>query len=382
MYWFLVAPETPDGPVSDGYPCPGEQVHRGNDYTITVTITPISCENYILAKPVGYVETEPVDCNDPLGYVDTYNSGCDAATPPGPTLTLNFDATNAWRSRSFAVLDPNTPSSPPKKDYDWYQFQITGGNKRFKVYLYADFPATWEIWTPNQCANQAGLIEGVEVPRCNDAGVYTRRCYTIGTYWLRVYPTNAAQCGKYYYLALTEPGSCSLCSFSPSGSNLDDPCDDVNDYDTNPGCDDPNAPPPHFMPFVCAGTYWGYIYAGQYGTGLPYYDADWFTITQTNATNRRIKLTVTAEFLAHVEVYLSCADYAAGNAVAGLDAVTPLAVGTACPNVILTATTDAPQGTIMYGRLTCVDQFGNLMVKYYPCAKGNNRWKIVTACIV
>ncbi len=379
-YIFLVAPEDATNAIWYGYPCPIGGVDFGNDYRITMTVTGIQCENEILAKTVSHTENES-NCADPVNYVDTYNSGCDAE-PPGPTLTLNFDAANAWRGQTFSVIsDPNDPAAPLKKDYDWYAFTTTtSGNRRFKVYLYADFPATWEIWTPNQCTNNAGLIEGVEVPQCNDVGVYTRRCYAAGTYWLRVYSTTTAQCGKYYYLALTEAGSCSMCSFAPSGSNLDDPCDDVNDYDTNAGCDDPNAPPPHYMSFVCGGTYWGTIYAGLV-TGAPYYDPEWLTITQTNTTNRRLKLTVTAEFLAQVEVYLSCADYNSGNVVPGLFGVTPLVVGTACPNVILTATTGVPTGTVFYGRITCVDQFANLMIKYYPCAKGNNRWKVVTACI-
>ncbi len=375
-YWFLVQPQDdPNAAILYGYPC-----GTGNDYQVTMTVTPKTCENEILAKAHANTENES-NCADPPAYVDTYNSGCDAATPPGPVLTLNFDAVNAWQSRSFAVTDPNNPTGPLKKDYDWYTFNVAGGNRRFKVYLYADFPVTWEIWTPNQCTNNAGLIEGVEVPLCNDAGVYTRRCYTPGTYWLRVYPSGYAPCGRYYYLALTEAGGCSLCNFVPAGSNLDDPCDDVNDYDTNAGCDDPNAPPPHYMPFVCGQTYWGTIYAGLI-TGAPYYDPEWFTLTQTNTSNRKLRLTVTAEFLAHIEVYLSCTDYNNDNPIAGLDGITQLVVGTTCPNTVLTQTTGSAPGTVYYGRLTCVDQFGNVMTKYYPCAKGNNRWKVVTACIL
>jgi len=373
-YWFLVAPENANGPILYGYPCPMGTTDLGNDYTLTMTVTGVQCETEILAKPVAHIEAES-NCADPLNYVDTYNSGCDAATPPGPVQLLAFDAANAWRGQTFGVMDPN---SVLHRDYDWYSLTVTA-NRRFKVYLYSDFPSTWELWPANNCA--AGPIEGVDVPPCNDAGVFTRRCYPAGTYWLRVYSTGGAQCGNYYYLALTEAGACSLCNFAPGGSDLDDPCDDVNDYDTNAGCDDPNAPPPHFMAFNCAATYWGRIYAGLI-TGEPYYDPDWFTITNTNTNNRRLRLTVTTEFLAQVEVYLSCTDYNAGNPVAGLFGVTPLLVGTACPNTTLTATTGAAPGTVFYGRLTCIDQFGNLMTEYYPCAKGNNRWKIVTACIV
>jgi hypothetical protein len=378
-YLFVVSPEDAAGAIWSGYPCPMGGVDLGNDYQITFTIPALCCENEILAKPVGHTENEPVDCNNPLAYDDMYNSGCDGSFSVGPTLPLSFDTGNAWGSRTFAVLDPNNPGEL-KKDYDWYQFTLAA-NRRFKVYLYAPGPMTWEIWPADNCV--AGAIEGVDVPQCYDAGVYTRQCYTSGTYWLRVYPAGATtwSCGAYYYLALTEAGSCVVCTFSPSGLNYDDPCDDVNQYDTNAGCDNPSGLPPHYMPFVCGGTYWGKIYAGLQN-GAPSHDPDWFTLTQTNTTNRRLKLIVTAEFLAQIEVYLSCADYDSGNVVTGLFGVTPLAVGTACPNIILTATTGAPQGTVFYGRITCVDQFGNLMTKYYPCAKGNNRWKIVTACII
>jgi hypothetical protein len=371
FYWFLVVPEDTDGGIFYGYPCPIGGVDLGTDYLITMTVTGLSCENEVLAKTVANIENEPVDCNNPLAYVDTYNGGCDH-TPVGPVLPLSFDVGNAWRARTFAVIsDPNTPL---KKDYDWYSFTLAA-NRRFNVYLYADFPAT--------CLY--GPIEGLEVPLCLDAGVFTTHCYTAGTYWLRVYPTSVAKCGRYYYLALTEGGACMPCNFSVSGTNLDDECDDINNYDTNAGCDDPNAPPPHFMTFHCGETHWGRIYAGLI-SGAPYYDPDWFQITQTHTADRRVKLTVTAEFLAHVEVYLSCANYDNANPMAGLDGITPLAVGTACPNMILTSTDSFPQGTTVYGRITAVDQFGNLLTNYYPCAKAPSgagwRWKIAVTCIV
>jgi hypothetical protein len=376
-YWFLVAPEEASGPVFYGYPCPLGAADLGNDYQVTLTVTAFTCASEILAAPYAYVEA-PADPPCPAsGYVDTYNSGCDQA-PTGPVLPLPFSTPNGWLGRSGTWLtDPNEPTGL-SKDYDWYQFTLTA-NRRFKVLLYADFPATWEIWKPDDCAY--GPIEGLDVPPCFNSGVYTVRCYLPGTYWLRVYPTNVAACGQYYYLALTEAGACSLCNFSCTGTDLDDPCNDELDYDTNAGCDDPNGPPPHFMTFNCGATYCGRIYAGLV-SGAPYYDPDWFQITQTNATDRRLRLTVTAEFLAHVEVYLSCADYDSGNPLPGLDAITPLTLGTACPAVTLTSVNSYPQGTVAYGRITCVDQFGNLLTKYYPCAKGNNRWKVVTACIV
>jgi len=217
------------------------------------------CEAAILAKPHGNSEPNDPPC-PATWYVDTYNSGCDK-TPPGPmqTILLNptgspIDPNTAWRGRSGTwFTDPNDPATL-KKDYDWYEFTLTA-SRRFKVYLYADFTATWEIWKQNDCAY--GPIEGLEVPACHDAGVFTVRCYTAGTCWLRVFPTGYTSCGRYYYLGLTEAGSCSVCSFSCTGMDSDDPCDDLTHYDTNAGCDDPNAPPPHFMAFNCGGTYCG-----------------------------------------------------------------------------------------------------------------------------
>nr|HPM85050.1 hypothetical protein [Candidatus Anammoximicrobium sp.] len=369
-YWYLVMPEDANGSVWYAYPCPMGSADLGNDYQITFTLTGIQCEAEVMAKP--HSNTEAAEALGP-GYNDLYNSGCDAATPPGPRLTLAFGSANAWLSRSGTWYEGETL----KKDYDWYQITLTA-SQRFKVYLYADFAATWEIWPANNCA--AGPIEGLDVPPCNDSGIYTVRCYAAGTYWLRVYPTALAGIGKYYYLALTENGSCSPCSFSCVGSDLDDPCDDVTDYDTNAGCDDPNGPPPHFMTFACGGTYCGRVYAKEIN-GLGYYDPDWFQITQTNTTARRFRLTVTAEFIAHVEAYATCGDYNAGNPIPGLDAVTTLSLTTQCPNMIASSTNTYPQGTTIYGRITIVDQLGNLATEYYPCANGFNRWRIVSTCV-
>jgi len=390
-YFFLVAPEDAAGPVFYGYPCPMGGADLGNEYQVTMSVTTIWCDAQILAKPHANTEAEPINCANPAGYVDTYNSGCDAASPPGLMLPISFDSANGWVSQTATWFnDPNDPNSL-QKDYDWYKITLTG-NRRFKVYLFANFEATWEIVDPQDpnapgtgCAK--GFTEGLEVPACYDLGVFTRRCYTGSAaspkeYWIRIYPTGRANCGLRYWLALTEPTACNLCTWTCAGSDLDDPCDDVNDYDTNAGCDDPNAPPPHYMTFGCTGTYCGRSYAGQAITGLEYYDPEWFQITNTNTNNRRFKLTVTAEFLAHVEVYLSCGDYDAGNPLGGLAATTPLNGSTACMTLIMTGTDTYPPGTTAYGRITMVDQFGNLLTKYYPCVKGYNRWKVVTACLV
>jgi hypothetical protein len=376
FYWFVVKPEDGSGPVFYGYPCPLGSADLGNDYQITMTVGwGGCCEGQILNKPHAYTE-QPNDPPCPPGtYDDTYNSGCDHA-PTGPTLPLLFDATNAWVSRSGTWQPRADNPTVVAKDYDWYSFTLTA-NRRFKVYLYSSFAATWEIWKQNDCAY--GPIEGLAIPPCYDAGVFTVRCYTIGTYWLRVFPTSYWDCGKYYYLALTEAGSCSPCNFSCTGTDLDDPCDDVTDYDTNAGCDNPEGPPPHFMTFNCGATYCGRAYAAPI-SGVGHYDPDWFQITQTFTTNRRIRLVVTAEFLAHVEVYASCADYNAGTPIPGLDGITPLVVGTACPSMMLMSTGSFAPGTVVYGRITIVDQFGNLLTNYYPCTKGSNRWKLAASC--
>ncbi|MDP1340763.1 hypothetical protein, partial [Klebsiella variicola] len=79
-----------------------------------------------------------------------------------------------------------------------------------------------------------------------------------------------AQCGKEYWLALTEPISCAVCNFACVGTDLDGSCDDIYLDDTNAGCDDPNGTPPHFMSFVANTTYCGRSYAGLQN-GAPYY---------------------------------------------------------------------------------------------------------------
>ena len=406
-YWFYLYPATGDPanetPIWYGYPCPMCGVELGNDYQVTMTVTPKNCENEILALPVGHNEAtlDPNNppCPTPTDWVDTYNSGCDK-TPPGPmqTIALNasgspIDPNTAWRGRSGTwYTDPNDPNTL-QKDYDWYKFTLTQ-SKRFRVLLYADFKAGWEVWDPND-PNAAGVgcakgpAEGLDLGGpCHTVGEWTRRCYLGGTggreYWLRVFPMSRTGCGKVYYLALSDASSCTPCGWSCTSPFplIDDNCDDLTDYDTNAGCDDPNAPPPHFMTFNFGTTYCGRIYAGLQN-GAPYYDPEWFQITQTNAVAKKFKFTLTTEFLAHLEVYASCADYNNGNVLEesgtspGMDVYTALTGTTVCPNVALTSVNNYAQNFTVYGRITCVDQLHNLLTKYYPCAKGYNRWKMI-----
>jgi hypothetical protein len=406
-YWFYLYSATGDPaaetPIFNGYPCPMCGVELGNDYQVTMTVTPKNCENEILLMPVGHIE-DPNNppCPTPTNWVDTYNSGCDAAVPPGPmqTIAINpsggFDPNTAWRGRIGTwYTDPNDPNSL-KHDYDWYKFTLTN-QKRFMVQLYADFKATWEIWDPNDPNGPTGSgcikgpAEGLDLEPCHLAGEWTRRCYYPGgdpnhprEYWLRVFPTSRTGCGKYYYLALRDSSTCSLCGgaagWSCVGQNLDDNCDDQYDTDTNYGCDDPNATP-MFMTFNFGTTYCGRIYAGLQN-GAPYYDPDWFQITQTNALTRKFRFTLTTEFLAHLEIYGSCTDYNSGNPLEpGTNVYTALNGSTVCPNAVLTTTTNYPQGTTVYGRITCVDQLHNLLTKYYPCAKGWNRWRMTPTAV-
>ena len=371
FYWFFLAAEDEDGPIWNGYPCPVGSADFGNDYTITMTVTGPRCPDQVLAKPKSHTEPEDDPPCTPGSYNDTYNSGCDVALPPGPVQPLGVGTTPTWLGRSGTWLtDPNDPASL-QKDFDWYEFTLTQ-NRRFKVYLYADLAATWEIWKSNDC--DFGPIEGLELPVCYDLGVYTIRCYSAGTYWLRVYPTGRAQCGRYYWLALTEPSNCAVCNFACVGTDLDDPCDDLTDYDTNAGCDDPNAPPPGFMSFVANSTYCGRSYGGLQN-GAPYYDPDWFTVTQTVASPRKFQVDIFAEFLVHLECYTSCSNYPT-TPIDGMNFITPLTSG-GCPNGTPKSTELFPQNTVIYCRVTIVDQFGDLLTNYYPCAKGWNRWRLI-----
>jgi hypothetical protein len=347
----------------------------GNDYQVTMTVTVFPCDADPQSKPHCCYESQPDPPCPPGAYDDTYNSGCDAAVPPGPVLTLGFDSANGWIGRSGRWADPNNPNVV-HRDYDWYAFTTTQ-NRRFQVYLLAEFDATWEIWNANDCAY--GPIEGLNVPCAYDAGLWTVRCYAAGTHWLRIHPRGPTNCGEYYYLALVSATSCTPCNFNVSGAvDLDDPCDDLTDYDTNAGCDDPNAPPPHFMAFACGTTYQGRIYAGLQN-GAPYYDPDWFTVTNTYTTNRKFVLTLSAEFQVHLELYTSCAAYDDGEVFG--EAWALAGAGVVCPSATLT-TLSQPPGTVLLGRITCVDQLHNLLTKYYPCAKGWNRWKVRAQCIL
>jgi hypothetical protein len=400
-YWFYMYSAEGDPAnqtdIFTGYPCPMGGVDLGTDYQVTMTVTPRNCETEILALPAAHVEAvDNPPCPTPGTWVDTYNSGCDA-TPTGPMLTIGVnpsgspvDPNTAWRSKSGTwFTDPNDANTL-QKDYDWYKFTLTQ-SKRFRVLLYADFTATWEIWDPND-PNAAGVgcakgpAEGLNIGEpCHTTGEWTRRCYQGATagreYWLRVFPSSRAACGKLYYLALTEATTCLLCSWSCSGQTLDDACDDVNDYDTNAGCDDPNAPPPHFMTFNFATTYCGRIYAGLFN-GAPYYDPEWFQITQTNAATRKFRFALTTEFVARLEIYGSCTDYNNGALLEpGTDVYTALSGGATCLTYTLTTLNNYPQGKVVYGRITCVDQLHNLLTKYYPCAKGYNRWKVLPTAV-
>ena len=165
-----------------------------------------------------------------------------------------------------------------------------------------------------------------------------------------------------------------MCNFACVGTDLDGACDDIYLDDTNAGCDDPNGTPPHFMSFVANTTYCGRSYAGLQN-GAPYYDPDWFTVTQTVASPRKFQVDIFAEFRVHLECYTSCDNYPDAP-IAGLDFITPY-VGVACPNGTAKSAALFPQNTVIYCRVTIVDQFGDLLTKYYPCAKGWNRWRLI-----
>jgi len=392
-YWILIAPSAGDGlEIWDGYPC----CIGANEYKFDLTVREISCD--VASKPHANTEAEVGMTNCPLySYTDNYNGGCDSGNP-NLMLNLTLGTGQGWLATSGTWLtDPNDPNSV-MVDYDWYRLTFTS-RSRIKIWAYAQFPITWELWDPNDPNTPAsgcdeGPDEGLDVPPCYNDAVWTVRSYPAGTYWLRVYPDvdsygcypkNNVPCKpdatppwKQYLLEVSQVQTgAPACSWTAAGTNLDDPCDDVNDYDTNAGCDDPNAPPPHFMAFTCGATFWGRSYADPQNC-LGYFDPEWFTVTLTG-TQKRIRLTLTAEFLAELSLYASCTDYDNDNPIVTL--TTPLSPTTACPNLTLdTGTNYLPAGTY-YGRLIIINQFGDLITEYYPCAKGWNRWKIYVQCL-
>ncbi len=111
FYWFLMIPADANGDaIWYDYPCPVGSADFGNDYTVTMTVTGIQCETEVLAKPKSNTEQANDPPCPPEGYNDTYNSGCDAASPPGPRLALGVGTTPTWQGRSGSWLADRTSS--------------------------------------------------------------------------------------------------------------------------------------------------------------------------------------------------------------------------------------------------------------------------------
>ena len=392
-YWFLVMPQV-DPTFAEGlffgYPCAGGNTQH--NYKVTMTYTPVpDCPDPCTDPSFSpnLTEAEPVVGPN---YVDTYNSGCDeVVSPPGPTIPIALNLNNDYCSTTGSWLnDPNDPNSR-KFDYDWYAFTTpaTPPNSRWSMYLYGMTPMTWEIWPATTCA---GPIEGAEMPACYTTAVKPAQCYPANTtYWLRVYPSDAtASIGDHYYLAMFSPGSCTVCNINCTGAtDNDNPCDDVNDYDTNFGCNgDPNGTyvPTAFLNYSVGTAYCGRSYAKQAthnGVTAGYYDPDWFKINLTAITNLEIQ--IQAEFPCFVGLYAagtnvsnpSCANYNPGDPKAGT------VLGGTGYKLILTSCSGTnntkldmpalPVG-VYVGVIYSVDPFGGVLTSYYPCDHFNKYW--------
>jgi hypothetical protein len=195
-------------------------------------------------------------------------------------------------------------------------------------------------------------------------------CYQAGTYYLRVYPTGDAPCGTEYYLGLFNTGTCTYPCNVTCATNIDDPCDDVNDFDTNAGCDiDPNSPPA--MNFQTAGSYCGRVYAGLLDGTKNYYDPDWFTV-RTPAGKTRVQLTINADFAYAVELYANCAAYDANTPLNEIRSTTGSPPYEAACQTKIMITQNLTALTTYYGVIYPIDHLGDIASFYWPCSFDNN----------
>jgi len=389
-YWFLVAPTDANGAIWYGYPCAGGNTLHNYKVTFTATaqVCPNACTNPAFV-PNLFEATELC----PNAGVDTLNGGCDSGAPYH-TLPLTID-NNAVHVGDYCghtggwFTDPNDPNTF-HRDYDWYEFTIDPAGaayQRWYINLYASASMTWEIWPANNCA--AGAIEGLDMPPCYEGAVQPAQAYPKGvTYWLRVYPTDTTvNCQDPYYLNMYNAGTANVCTPSCGGvSNPDNPCDDVNDYDTNEGCNGDSGGvvhPTHFLSYAVGTMYCGQTYAKIFPNGNGYYDPDWFKFTWVSG-NIRVKVWNT--FPAFVAIWSAGTD--PNNPCANVNKTNPpksyqdsavkwanfvtTCNGTASSNLNFTA---LPAGNYV-GAIWPIDFFGNVLTAYYPCGSGRNEYKI------
>jgi hypothetical protein len=304
-YWWLVLPYY--GAPFDVYPC---ALNR-NDYRITITTTELHCDPCLQTDPQ---EGEPA-CGP--GYVDTFNSGCDAGS--GFPVQPAVDANTWYCGKSGTWTDPNGNA---QVDYDWWKIVLTGTvKKRLLIQVQSAFNMRWELYSvPGSNCTSKLRLDYYEFDACkSNLAIYTTCLQPSNSvYYMRIVPTSAVSCTqwntyRFQWSRVTEAPACTTCGVICT-SSPDDVCQsDPNGPETNAGCNapDPNNPA-NYMYFTAGNNTYGATYCGRLSTftggdGTPRADLDWFRFTLPTGRTK-VVIRGKAMFRMSINITPSCAD--------------------------------------------------------------------------
>jgi len=105
---------------------------------------------------------------------------------------------------------PCAHEAVPTPDTDWWEFEVLTAHEKARVFVYSEFPFTWEIYS-----QAAGcFVPPMERHRghpCNSVSIPTR-CLPKGWYWVRILPDPGVACGKEYAIGIEEFRVCQPCA--------------------------------------------------------------------------------------------------------------------------------------------------------------------------
>ncbi len=250
----------------------------GDEFAIEMfaTLESVTCAGCPIG---GTPEGEPTCAAE---YVDTFNAGCNAATPVFTTITPG--TTICGQTGTYTVGTANT------RDTDWYQITVASAADLI-VEVAASFPSTTLI-VPAVCPVASILASGSDT-RCPGSSYEVIATVAAGDYYIIVLPTvfTDIPCGSAsrYWMAVTTdvpstptptPTSCASCP--PGGTAENEPlCGPEYDDTYNGGC---NSTVPVFQTITNGQTICGEAGTFTFGTDN-YRDTDWFEFTLTETSD-------------------------------------------------------------------------------------------------
>ncbi|MEW6250667.1 MAG: hypothetical protein AB1716_08455 [Planctomycetota bacterium] len=357
QYWVTLFVSDDAGRIFYGYPCETENV-----YVFRVDAQEINCPALVICETgaFGAPEGEP-ECRP--NYVDTYNGGCDAATPRFQALTCTLPMGGICaKSGTFTRSDPNNPRG---KDSDWYEFMLTQSTK-FTLQIWPEFPLSFQIIRGPTCPGE--IVEEYDFDACTQAPDTITRCLAPGTYWFRFTPTDAGillDCTLNYAFLLRCETPCTPCVVTcPGGSVVEN---EACGEDRNGGC---NSTPNAFEAISCGLTKCGWTWAHDGAR-----DTDWYKLT-TTATQTFIPAVDTEVPLALLLITGSTpgrprCDDLAGWSITGIDPCNGGGEVTGLPAF--------PVGEYWFIVLPA-DAAGGGIFRNFPCGGGLNRYWLRVRC--